>query len=92
MSIVVTVRVAADPVRVERIESEHPGLMDVIKSAAQGRMRVHRRLGRVGETLDLDEFDSVADYEAFHAEAGEAIQALADEIGTPYRDTVFEAR
>jgi hypothetical protein len=92
MAIIVTVRVDADPERVGRVEADNPELVQEILAAAEGRMKSHQRFGRVGETLDIDEYDSVADYEAFYAEALPAIERLGAAIGTPYRDTVYEAR
>jgi hypothetical protein len=92
MAIIVTVRVEADPERVGRVEGDNPELVQEILKAAEGRMKSHRRFGRDGETLDIDEYDSVADYEAFYAEALSAIERLGEAIGTPYRDTVYEAR
>lgn len=92
MPIIVTVRVAAEPATVERVEADNPELMQAILKAAEGRMKSHRRFGRSGETLDLDEFETAADYEAFHAEALPAIEKLGKAIGAPYQDTLYEAR
>jgi hypothetical protein len=92
MTIIVTARVEADPAEVERNEVEHPELMQTILRAADGRMRSHRRFGRPGETLDIDEYASLADYEEFYGDAGDAIVQLGEALGSPYRDTVYEER
>jgi hypothetical protein len=92
MTVIVTARVDADPTEVERNEVEHPELMQAILKAADGRMRSHRRFGRPGETLDIDEYDSLADYEAFFSDARPAIVRLGEALGSPYRDTVYEER
>jgi hypothetical protein len=90
MTIIVTARVDADANRLEQVERAHPDLMEAILAAAHGRIRSHRRFGRDGETLDIDEYDSRADYEAFHAQARAAIEQLGEALGVPYRDTVYE--
>jgi hypothetical protein len=92
MTIVVTARVDADPSEVEQNEAAHPDLMQTILKAAEGRMLSHRRFGRDGETLDIDEYEGFSDYEAFYAEARPAIAQLGEALGVPYRDTVYEER
>jgi hypothetical protein len=89
MPIVVMVHVDAEHERVARVERENPELMEQIIAAAEGRMKGHRRLFREGQVIDIDEFDTVADYEAFVAEAQGAIARLGEAVGVAYRDVVF---
>jgi hypothetical protein len=89
MGIVVTVNIDADPALVEKAEQDNPEVMQVIGAAAGKYMTGHRRTVRDGQVMDLDEFASAADYDAFIAEAGEAIAKYGKAIGIAPRDTLW---
>lgn len=89
MAIVVTVNIDADIAQVEKAEQENPEVMQVIGGAAEKYMTNHRRTVRDGHVMDLDEFDSMDDYQAFFAEAGEAVKKYGEAVGVAPRDTIW---
>ncbi|MBS1885860.1 MAG: hypothetical protein JSU06_01605 [Actinobacteria bacterium] len=89
MSIVVTVNIDSDVERVEQVERDNPDVMATIGGAARKYMTSHRRTFRDGHVMDLDEFASKADYDAFFAEAGGAIKRYGELIGVAPRDTLW---
>lgn len=88
MPIVTTVRIPRSLADVERVEEEHPELMEEIGSAAIKYMTRHRRLAGRDEVLDIDDYATRADYEAFVAEASAAIARYSELTGAD--DAVYE--
>jgi len=89
MSVLVTVRIPHPLDKVQRIEQEHPEVMDRIIAAATKYMTSHRRVQRDGEVMDLDEYVREEDYHTFFAEAGEAIREYSELLGGGVRDVVW---
>lgn len=90
MTVVCTVRIPYSLEHVERVEAEHPEVMQEITAAAIKYMTGHRRTANDDEVLDLDEFASREDYDAFIAEAGPAIARYGEALGgPPPKDTVY---
>lgn len=89
MSILVTVEIAAAPATVQKIEQDHPEVMDPIVAAASKYMTGHQRIFQEDRVMDLDQFASKEDYDAFIAEAGEHIKRYGELIGTPTTDGLW---
>ncbi len=89
MAVICTVRIPHQLEKVQRVEEAHPEVMEAIGSAAMKYMTAHRRTATDGEVLDLDEFASREDYDAFIAEAGPAIRRYGELLGAPAVDTVY---
>jgi hypothetical protein len=88
VSIVCTVRIPHPLERVTRYEAENAQLMEPIIAAAQKHMSGHRRIENDREVIDLDEFGAMGDYDAFMADAGDAVRAYNEAMGvteTHYR-------
>jgi hypothetical protein len=71
MSFIVTVRFKGDPERANRVLREDPELDEAVRQGifAHGCVRTTRLVGD-GEFLDIDEWTSEADRDAFVAAAG----------------------
>lgn len=88
MSVVCTVRIPHPIDTVTRYEADNPQLMEPIMAAAQTYMAGHRRIENDDEVIDLDEFASTADYDAFIAATDGAVATYNDALGvveTHYR-------
>lgn len=90
MPIICTVRIPYSLEHVQRVEAEHPEVMQEIMTVAAKYMTGHRRTATDGEVMDLDEFASRESYDAFIAEAGPAIARYGQAMGgAPPQDTVY---
>ena len=90
MSLLVTVRIPYPLEQVERIERSHPELVRRVAGPAMKYMTSHRRVQRDGEVMDIDEYAERADYDAFFAEAGEAIREYNRLVGGGVHDVLWE--
>ncbi len=89
MAVVCTVRIPHPLDHVQQVEQDNPDVMEAIMTAAMKYMTGHRRTTAGDEVMDLDEFASREDYDAFIAEAGAAIQRYGALLGAPAQDTVY---
>lgn len=89
MAVICTVRIPHALEHVQRTEADHPEVMQEIMTAAMKYMTGHRRTATDGEVMDLDEFASREDYDAFIGEAGDAIRRYGELLGAPAQDTVY---
>ncbi len=89
MAVLVTVNIDAPYEHVEQVEAANPDVMSGIIGAAMKYMRGHRRTYRDGFVMDIDEFDSADDYNAFIAEAGPSIKRYGELVGVAPRDTLW---
>jgi hypothetical protein len=89
MSILVTVTFDAAPEVVAQVEEDHPDLMQTLGASAAKYFVSHRRLVRDDRVMDLDEFASKADHDAFLAEAGDVVRKYEQLVGGQATDTVW---
>jgi hypothetical protein len=89
LTVVCTVRIPHVLEKVQRVEGDNPDVMEVIGAAARKYMLAHRRTATDQEVMDLDEFASREDYDAFIEEAGTAIARYGELLGAPAHDTVY---
>ncbi|UGS37263.1 hypothetical protein [Capillimicrobium parvum] len=89
MAVICTVRIPHDLEKVQQVEADNAEVMQAIMAAAQKYMTGHRRTARDGEVMDLDEFASREDYDAFIAEAAPSIRRYGELLGAPAQDTVY---
>lgn len=81
MNILVTVTFDAAPDVVAKVEQDHPELMQALGSSAAKYFVSHRRVVQDDRVMDLDEFASRADYDAFMAEASDAVKKYEELVG-----------
>ena len=89
MTVVCTVRIPRALAKVRQVERDNPDVMEVIGAAARKYMIAHRRTATDAEVMDLDEFASREDYDAFIGEARTAIERYGELLGAPAQDTVY---
>jgi hypothetical protein len=89
LTVVCTVRIPHALAKVQKVERDNPDLMEAIGTAARKYMIGHRRTATDAEVMDLDEFASREDYNAFIGEAHTAIARYGELLGAPAQDTVY---
>lgn len=90
MAILVTAHVPHSLATVTAFERDHPELVAPIVAAAARHQLSHRRFVSDDVVMDLVEYATRADYDAFFAEAGDAIRRAGELLGAQARDTVWE--
>lgn len=91
MTVICTVRIPHPLKHVEEIERAHPEVMSEIVAGARQYMVRHRRFASETEVLDLDEYATREDYDAFMSKCGDAVAAFDGLLGDPPRAEVWQA-
>lgn len=91
MTVICTVRIPHPLAEVEAIEHANPEVMSQIVAGAREYMISHRRYTSETEVLDIDEYATVEDYDAFRAKAGDAISTFDGLLPTPPTVEVWRA-
>ncbi|HWI21579.1 MAG TPA: hypothetical protein VNT22_03090 [Baekduia sp.] len=90
MTVVVTVLIDAPPSVVAKVESDNPDIFDKIMGPAEKYVTAHRRLLGEASVMDIDEFASMEDHDAFVAEAAEGIELYGKALGVTLTGTLWE--
>jgi heme-degrading monooxygenase HmoA len=84
MSVIVMIRLDADPTKFEEFAAANPDQMKAIADRAVGRgVIAHRFLGNqdAGQTMVVDEWESAEQFLAFFEETGPEIGAMMGQAG-----------
>jgi hypothetical protein len=90
VAIICTVRIPHPLETVQSVERANPEVMSSIITGARQHMVSHRRFASEAEVLDMDEYASREDYDAFMAMAGTAVKQFGALLGDPPVDEVWE--
>ena len=91
MAVICTVRIPHPLAHVEAVERAHPEVMSEIVAGARQYMLSHRRFASGSEVLDIDEYATREDYEAFMGKCRDAVAAFDQLLGDPPRVEVWQA-
>jgi hypothetical protein len=84
MSVLVMIRLDADPAKFEEVAASNPDKMKGIRDRAVGKgLIAHRFIGKVdgGAIMVVDEWDSAEQFEAFFGEVAEDVGELMQQVG-----------
>jgi hypothetical protein len=90
MSVIMTLRVSADPKAVERMAQDDPERMQRISSLAQSHGAIaHRFYGSENQVLVIDEWPDAESFQRFFAEAEPEIGPMMQAVATGEPEITF---
>ena len=90
MSVIMTLRFAGDPDKLEQLAAENADMIRGISQRAQERgVIAHRFYGSEGQVMVVDEWPDAESFQAFYAAEQEAIGPLMEQVATSEPEITF---
>ena len=90
MSVIMTLRVAGDPDKMERLAEENPDMIRGISERAQARGAIaHRFYGSEGQIMVVDEWPDPESFHGFFAAEAANIGPMMEQVATGEPEITF---